>query len=342
MKRVAIACLAIFGMVGISHADTNLVNQKSLNGQTKQVDPEHLLRISTVISASDPIFKGYERLGEAIEERTNGAVQVRVYPDAQLGQDEDIMEQAILGGNVAFNTDAGRLGARVEEMGIILAPYVFDYPLQAIELYQSDLYKGWAKELEEKHGLVVLALNYYAGARHFLADKPITGPADLKGMRVRTPGAPVWQETIRALGATPVALPWVEIYAAKQQGVIDGAEAQHPGTMGLKLYEVVSHISKSGHILLMNGPVVGAEWFRSLPEEYQQIIQEEALKAGTWTTQTVMASEGDMEKSMTENNGVTFIKPDVDAFREAAKSAYEVLGLVDLKAEVDQILNRSN
>lgn len=298
---------------------------------------EYTLRLSTVISQSDPLFKGYERFAEAVNKRSDGAIKVEVFPDAQLGQDEDVMEQALLGADVAFNTDAGRLGVRVPEMGIILAPYLFDDPLQAKKLYESDLYKGWAKKLEEEHDLVVLALNYYVGARHFLTKKPIKTPSDLNGLKVRTPGAPVWQETIRALGATPVALPWIETYSALQQGVVDGAEAQHPGSFGSKLYEVAPHISKTGHIMLMNGPVVGANWFNGLPEELQTILIEEALSAGEWTTKAVLESESEFEAKMVEG-GATVTEPDVAAFRDAANSAYEALELTDLKAKVQEVL----
>jgi tripartite ATP-independent transporter DctP family solute receptor len=323
---------------GIFKLSSLIVGATFLIGATQFVQAqEYTLRLSTVISQSDPLFKGYEQFAAAVGKRSNGAIKVEVFPDAQLGQDEDVMEQALLGADVAFNTDAGRLGVRVPEMGIILAPYLFENPLQAKKLFGTDLYKGWAAKLEKEHGLVVLALNYYVGGRHFLTKKPIMKPEDLKGLKVRTPGSPVWQETIRALGATPVALPWIETYPALQQGVVDGAEAQHPGTIGSKLHEVAPHISKTGHILLMNGPVVGAKWFNSLPKELQAMLIEEALAAGEWTTKTVMESEGDIEAQMVKE-GAIVTQPDVVAFRKAAQSAYEVLKLSDLKAKVEEVL----
>ena len=304
----------------------------SANGQS------HTLRVSTVIAESDPLFEGYQRFADAVEKRTDGDMAVEVFPNAQLGQDEDLMEQALLGANVAFNTDAGRLGQRVPEVGIVLAPYVFENPQQALKLYESDLYKGWMKQLEDDHGLTVLALNYYVGARHFLTKEPFTKPADLAPLKVRTPGAPVWQETIRALGATPVALPWIETYPALQQGVVDGAEAQHPASFGSKLFEVAPHITKTGHILLMNGPVVGTGWFKTLPEDYQQILREEALNAGIWTTDKVLESESAFEQKMVDG-GATVHDVDVAEFRKAAAKAYDVLDLGDLKAQVDAVLN---
>ncbi len=84
---------------------------------------------------------------------------------------------------------------------------------------------------EEAEGYVghqILSFNWWQGDRHLLTNKPIKVPADLAGIRMRTPGAPVWMETIRAMGATPTAMGWGEVYPALQQKVIDAAEAQHP------------------------------------------------------------------------------------------------------------------
>lgn len=299
----------------------------------------YTLRISTVIATSDPVYKGYAMLAENLGKKTNGAFQASVYPDAQLGQDEDVMEQALLGVDVAFNTDAGRLGVRVKEMGIVLAPYLFDSPAEAGKFLQSSLFKSWQKKLEDNHNLTLLALNYYTGGRNFVTKKPVLTPDDLKGLRIRTPGAPVWQESIRALGATPVALPWIETYPALQQGVIDGAEAQHPATYGAKLYEVAKNISLTNHILLMNGPVVGTKWFRQLPENFQTLLVDEAVKAGEAVTQMVLDSEKDFAQKMVDG-GATIHVVDLKPFKERAEAAYVQLGLVDLKKEVLKTLGK--
>ena len=81
----------------------------------------------------------------------------------------------------------------------------------------------------------------------------MTKPADLAGVRMRTPGAPVWLETVRALGATPTPMPWAEVYSALQLKAIDAVEAQHPASFGAKLYEQVKFITKTGHINLITG-----------------------------------------------------------------------------------------
>ena len=297
------------------------------------------LRVSTVIAESDPLYKGYSSFVENIGKRTNGGIQATIYPNAQLGQDEDLMEQALLGADVAFNTDAGRLGVRVREMGIVLAPYLFNNPQEARKFLVSDLFKGWQKKLEDSHSLTLLSLNYYVGGRNFITKVPIKSPDDLRGLRIRTPGAPVWQETIRSLGATPVALPWIETYPAFQQGVINGAEAQHPATYASKLHEIGKHITLTNHILLMNGLVVGTKWFKKLPAEYQAILIEEGIKAGDLTTKMVMDSEKEYEKKMAAE-GATIAVVDVAPFKARAEAAYKQLGFMDLRTQVNKVLGR--
>ncbi len=306
---------------------------------TAEAGQKYTLRVSTVIAESDPLYKGYSSFVANIGKRTNGAIQATIYPNAQLGQDEDLMEQALLGADVAFNTDAGRLGVRVKEMGIVLAPYLFSNPQEARKFLVSDLFKSWQKRLEDAHNLTLLSLNYYVGGRNFITKVPIKTPDDLRGLRIRTPGAPVWQETIRSLGATPVALPWIETYPAFQQGVIDGAEAQHPATYASKLHEGGKYITLTNHILLMNGLVVGTKWFKQLPKEYQQILVEEGITAGDLTTKMVVDSEKEYEKKMAAE-GATINAVNVAPFKARAEGAYKQLGFVDLRSQVNKVLGK--
>jgi TRAP-type C4-dicarboxylate transport system substrate-binding protein len=109
-----------------------------------------------------------------------------------------------------------------------------------------------------RSGHQVLSFNWWQGERHLLTNKEINGPGDLAGVRMRTPGAPVWTGTIKAMGATPTPMPWGEVYSALQQNVIDAAEAQFPAIVGAKLDEVITHITKTGHINLITGMVTSA------------------------------------------------------------------------------------
>ena len=150
---------------------------------------------------------------------------------------------------------------------------------------------------------------------------------------MRTPGAPVWTGTVAAMGATPTSMPWGEVYAALQSDVIDAAEAQLPAVVGARLDEVVSHITKTGHINLITGVVTSAAWFDGLPEDLQTLLREEALKAGDIASYGTVDSLGAMEAELVEK-GVNVREVDVTPFIESTASVYEVLGYSELREQL--------
>src|SRR5690606_18191708 len=153
----------------------------------------------------------------------------------------DMLDQARAGANVGTVTDVARLSSFVPSLAIMSAPFLFDTYDQADAFASSDAYQGWGAELEDKAGLVMLASNWYQGPRLTLTQRPFTVPADLAGVRMRTIDAPVWIETIRAMGAEPTPMSWGEVYSALQTGTLDAAEAQPTAISGAKLHEVIKH-----------------------------------------------------------------------------------------------------
>ena len=201
------------------------------------------LRIGTVLAPNDPMGQGLDKFAKEVEEATGGAVVVEVFHNSQLGDTTEMLDQARAGANVGTVTDVARLSSFVPSLAIMSAPFLFDTYEQADKFALSEEYLGWGDELKEKAKLVMLASNWYQGARHALTQKPVSTPADLSGVKMRTIGAPVWIETIRAMGAEPTPIAWGEVYSALQLGTIDAAEAQPTAIWGAKLYEVIKHVT---------------------------------------------------------------------------------------------------
>ena len=225
-----------------------------------------VLNVNTSLTTDDPMYAGLERMKASVEQRTAGKLQIKIFPGSQLGKDEDVLEQARAGANVAVLVDGGRLAPFVKEFGILGAPYLVDNFDQVLRLTSSPLYKGWVDKLRNTSNLQVLSFDWFQGQRNVLTNTPVKVPADLKGIRMRTPGAPVWLETVRAMGATPTGMPWTEVYSALQTKVIDGAEAQMPAIYGARLYEVIKVITKTEHIYLLTGILTSRTWFDTAPE----------------------------------------------------------------------------
>jgi tripartite ATP-independent transporter DctP family solute receptor len=298
---------------------------------------DYTLSVNTALAQQDPLYKGLEEFKQGVEKRSAGKLAVRLFPGSQLGKDEDVLEQARAGAPVAVVVDGGRLAVFVKEFGILGGPYLAQGFDGIRKVVTSPLFDQWAEKLRTASGHQVLSFNWWQGERHVLTNKPVTTPADLNGVRLRTPGAPVWMETIRAMGATPTPMGWSEVYTGLQQKVIDGVEAQDPASFGSRLYEVTSHLTKTGHINLITGIVTSAAWFDKLPAEYRQILREESLKAGDSASRATEASLADYEKQMQEK-GMTITEIDTKPFRDATQPVYEKLGYTELHKEVEKLL----
>lgn len=297
------------------------------------------LKVATALTESDPIYKGLVNFKENVEERTDGNVIIEIFGSGSMGDDSDVLEQAKAGANVAVLSDSGRLAEMVSEFGILAAPYIAKNYEEASKIVESDLFKSWSDDLSENHNLQILSFNWYQGERHLLTNKPIEKPEDLNGVKLRTPGTPVMLETIAAMGASPTGMAWAEVYPGIQQGVIDGAEAQHPATYGANLHEVVKYITKTRHFQLITGLIAGADWMQGLPKEYQDIIYEEARKTGEAASLEVVAQLDEYEQKMIDE-GVTVNEVDIKPFKEKTKVVYEKFDYVKLREEINKILGK--
>ncbi|MCB1502748.1 MAG: C4-dicarboxylate TRAP transporter substrate-binding protein [Bauldia sp.] len=296
---------------------------------------DYTLRLGHVLAPTDPLSIAAEGMKKSIDERTNGAVEVQIFTNSQLGDTQDMVDQAQAGANVGTFGDATRFGQFVPQFNVLAAPYAFTSVDQLDAFVSGPTFAKWNEELAEKTGLTILSFDWYQGARNLLTKKPVSTPADLAGQRIRTIGQPLWIATIGAMGAVPTPLAWAEVYPSIQTGAIDGAEAQPSAIWGAKLFEVVSDITVTEHIYLMSGLVVSNDWFKSLPEEYQAIVKEEAVR---WGKEALKMNVEGADKIFAdiEATGVKVARIDTTPFREAVKPVYAELGLTDLIAEVQK------
>ena len=247
----------------------------------------HTLRFNHVLGPGEPYHAGFLKWAERVRERTDGGLEIEVFHSAQLGVEEDIIEQIRQGANIGQNTDAARLGNYVPGIAIVNGPYFVETLKEAHALADLPTMIQWQEELAEQHGLKVVCFDWVQGQRHFFTNTPIRTPEELDGLRIRTPPAPIWQESIRALGAAPVAMNFGDIYSGLQTMAVDGAELVYPNITAANLNEVLGYANETGHILLVNFQVVSSQWFDGLPEDHQAALVEECRRAGQETSEVV-------------------------------------------------------
>jgi tripartite ATP-independent transporter DctP family solute receptor len=298
------------------------------------------LRFNHVLGPNEPFNKGFQKWAERVAERTNGGLTMEVFHSAQLGVEEDIIEQIRQGANIGQNTDSARLGNYVPGIAVVNGPYFVSSMEEAFALADSPTMQAWQAELADKHGIKVVCFDWVQGFRHFFTSKPIRKPEDLAGLRIRTPPAPIWQESIRALGAEPVAMAFGDIYSGLQQRAVDGAELVYPNITAASLFEVLSHANETVHILLVNFQVVSSQWFNGLPADYQTALVEECRAAGQETS-AIIADAVAKAKATVQEKGMTVVEDvDLEAFRAAGDKAYEVLGILDAKNKIHQEIGK--
>ena len=303
---------------------------------------EYTLMFSHTLTENDPYHQAFLEWAKAVEERTNGGLKIDVYANAQLGAEEDVIEQMRMGANIGHNTDFARLGNYVPEVAVFNGPYMLESMDDVKAVKELECVQEWENRLAEEFGLKVLSFAYVQGYRNVIANKPVTTPDDLAGMKIRTAGAPIWQESVRAIGATPVSLARSEIYSAAQTKAIDGIEDVYTAYANAQLDEVLKVVSETHHIYLVNVSVCSADWFNSLPEEYQQILIEEADNAG-YAVSASIQENADKVKQELIDSGVTIIpyeEIDIEAFKAAGEKAYEVMGITDAKNQVYEGLGK--
>lgn len=339
MKKIIGLCLVLVMSLSVLSGCGGKDNKDVNSGEKTDVKKgEYVLNVGTVLTEADPLYSGLQLFQKNVNERTNGAVEVKLFASAQLGSDEDVLEQAKVGAGVGIITDPGRLSLYISDFGILGAPYLVDNYDEALKLLDTSVFEDLSSQFV-RDGFKILSYNYFQGTRHLFTKKPVTKPEDLKGMRIRSSGSKIVTATVKNMGANPTVIPWSEAYPGLQQKVVDGVEVHYSAAVGASIYEVTDYLTKTGHFQLLTGLVISNDWFEKLPEEYQTILEEEAYNGGKSASEKIMEKETEFEAVLIDS-GIEIIEANIEEFKAAVEPAYDELGYRELKDKIDAELGR--
>ena len=220
---------------------------------------------------------------EEIEKRTDGRYVIEVFPASSLGKEADIVQGLSLGTvNIGY-AGAAFIGNTYGPLAMAEAPFMFKNFDHWNKFANSDLFTelsdGYAKA---SNGNKVTAVTYY-GARNVTSNKPINVPADMKGLKIRVPNAPLYLMFTEAVGANAAPIAFAEVYLALQQGVVDAQENPLPTIQAKKFYEVQEYINLTKHITNNLLTIVGAPTWNKLSDSdkaiFDEVMKEGAAKA---------------------------------------------------------------
>ncbi|MEI3604392.1 DctP family TRAP transporter solute-binding subunit [Pseudogracilibacillus sp. SE30717A] len=264
-------------LVGCSSGTTN--NES----ETKDTDNQETIKIRFSHVSTPTSLKGVatEKFAELVEEKTDGAVKVEVYPSSQLYGDNDELDALIAGNVEMINPSVSKLVKLDKRWQYTDMPFLFQSTEHVYDFFDSDL----GKVLLESDRLIdngIIGLTFWAnGFKNFSNDKQeISSPEDFKGMKFRTQAGNVIESQFRALGAGATTIPWGETYSALQQGVADGAEVTADLMSSANFHEVQEHLTISEHGRLDLAVLVNKEFWEGLPDDIRDQINE-ALEEAT-------------------------------------------------------------
>jgi len=226
---------------------------------------------------------------EIVEMASDGQIDVEVFPGAQLGTEAEVMESVQLG--VVQATEGGKFEVATPTYLLYTLPFLFDSPEQALEVMRSDIGAQINAEAEA-NGYYVPACGIAGGFRQWTNNvRPITCPADMVGLKMRTPGIDSIMRTFDALEASRQSIAYAEVYVALKQGVADGQENPYSNIAAMKFYEVQTYLTVSNYQVHPNPFFINLAWYQSLPDELQRIVTNAAKLAMIYNDTIWLADE---------------------------------------------------
>ena len=266
----------------------------------------------------NPRHEAAVAFANAVKQKSGGRIEVQVAPSAQLG-DDAAMITALRSGTLDMSANSqGAASVVVPEYAAFGMPFLFSDPTAAFKLLDGPLGKELAEKSAAKN---LIVLGYWDnGIRHVSNSKrAVLTPADMKGLKIRTPPDAVTIDIMTALGAETQQIKFAELYVALQQGVVDGQENPLANIDASKLYEVQKFISLTGHKFEMNPLLMSKRTWDRLSEADRKIIMEAANEATA--VQRKLSREAD-DRLMVElpKKGVKIDKVDQSQFAKATES----------------------
>ena len=219
------------------------------------------------------------RFAELVEQYSDGAMAVDLFPGGQLGAETEMIQNSRLGTLDFALVGIGNVTPFAARLGALTMPYAITSHSDAVKMTTGDLGLHWNTIAEEEAGLHIVAWTYSNFRFLTNSERPVQTLEDLDGLKVRVPQNPIMLATYEAWGASPIAMAWPEVFTALQQGVIDGQDNPYIVNYTMNFHEVQDYLTEVHYNYSLQPLVMGIDSWNDLSEEEQDILTRAGLEA---------------------------------------------------------------
>jgi tripartite ATP-independent transporter DctP family solute receptor len=297
-----------------------------------------IMKVDSAAPLEEPGSQALLRFTELLNERSNGRITAKLYPASALGYNRDVSEGLQLGTIEVQMASNSPLATFVPSLYIFELPFLFENNEHMFAVLDSEIGESFVPDLEAQ-GFHLLGY-FTFGVRHIMTTKKaIHSVDDLKGLKIRTMECPLHLDAFKAFGASPLPMPYSELFLALQTGMIDGAEAANSNYYSKRFFEVAPYWAQIGWLRLVAPIIMSKKFYDKLPTDLQIIVNE--------TLQELVDYERDLYTKVSQQRleqlkaaGVKITYPDRAPFITAAKKVYEKWAdRVGGRKKIEEIMN---
>ena len=264
------------GITGLGAAIATATPLSGARAQAKSV-----FKASDVQPAGYPTVVATENMGKKLEAATNGRLSVQMFPSMQLGGEKETIEQTQIGAIQLLRVSAGTIGPIVDEINVVNMPFLFKNMAQAERMMDGPIGQELLDKITANANAGLVALCWMnSGSRSLYNRKhPIKTVEDLKGLKFRVIGNPIFIDMMNALGGNGVAMGYDQVFSALQTGVIDGAENNMPSYVFSNHFTAAKYYSLTEHLIIPEVMVFSKRTWATLSSEDQSLVKKFAREA---------------------------------------------------------------
>ena len=320
MRKCGLLFLIVSVGVGLAFtvADRAMAEQEPMEAE----EEVYLFKYANTQSPNHPRSKSMEFFKEQLEKASNGRIEVELYFSGVLGKEAEVLDMVVTG---SVQGCRGGLFERANKKYLLYTlPFMFENTEQVIRLMRSEFGDRINQEAMD-NGIYIPACGVAGGFRNITSNvKPIRNPADLRGLKMRTPPIDMTIKTFKALGANPQQVAYTETYMALKNGVVEAQENPFSNTVDMKFYEVQKYLSVVNWQLHPDPFYVNPNCYNSLPDNLKAVFDSVAESTMIYSDTIWLNSEKDYYYILRDELEVNELTPAAThQFREAVKSVWQ-------------------